>query len=180
MNNTINEYDQIRNMLGIVRQLTEQSNPLQQGMTSGQQQQPVQQAQQPQQQTPAGEKIMFDDIKTVGFLKSQSLPAGGRNAFKQIVGEFIKNTGLILDTVNITVEDNHIIITSDTIKNPNISTIKSITFDTNQDNPVAEVISGTVEISSDLTNLFQSIMLTYEDNQIGRNALVSATQQSQM
>ena len=122
------------------------------------------------------DKINFDDINTVGILNAQGLSDNVKNTVKSKIGEFIKNTGLILDTANITVQDNRVVITSDTIKNPNISTIQSITFDTNEDSPTAQVVSGTVEISSDLITLFQSIMLTYNDNQIGRNGLITATQ----
>ena len=174
----MNEYDQIRNMLGKVRLIKESfvnSNqndidvkPIGVNPSQGK-----------QQQQSNGEKIQFDDIKTIGFMNINGASPNVKNSVVSAVGEFIKNTGLILDTVNITVEDSRILITSNTIKNPNIDTIKSITFDTNEESPIAEVISGRIELSQDLISLFQSINLTYNDNQIGRNGLVTSTQGGQ-
>ena len=173
----MSEYDQIRNMLGKVRLIQESAiNGNQNNADYGLKPMINQNQQSQSQQTPNGEKIKFDDINTVGFMNSQNLRPEIKNNIIKTVGEFIKNTGLILDTVNLTVEDNRVVIMSNTIKNPNIDTIKSITFDTNEDAPVAEVISGRIEISNDLITLFQSISLTYNDNQIGRNGLVTSTQ----
>lgn len=179
----MDEYAQIRNMLGKVR-LIQESVPGAPTMGSAGSTTPTPEPApvenrieaQNQSQASSGEKFNFDDIKTVGILNAQGLSDNVKNTVKSTIGEFIKNTGLILDTANITVQDNRVVITSDTIKNPNISTIQSITFDTNEDSPTAQVVSGTVEISSDLITLFQSIMLTYNDNQIGRNGLITATQ----
>ena len=88
-----------------------------------------------------GEKIAFDDINTVGFLNSQkSLSDEVKNEITNTVGVFIKSTGLLLDTITINVEDSRIILNSETIKNPGIDSIKSITFDTNNRSPPREKI----------------------------------------
>ena len=124
-----------------------------------------------------GEKIAFDDINTVGFLNSQkSLSDEVKNEITNTVGVFIKSTGLLLDTITINVEDSRIILNSETIKNPGIDSIKSITFDTNNEDPQMEVITGTIGLDNDIISLLQTISSTYNDNQIGRNKLISITQ----
>jgi hypothetical protein len=128
-------------------------------------------------ETPSGEKIMFDDINTVGFLDSQStLSDQVKNEITTAVGVFVKATGLLLDTVTINVEDSRIILSSETIKNPGIGSIKMITFDTNNEDPQMEVISGTIDLNTDVISLLQTIVSTFKDNQIGRNKLISITQ----
>jgi hypothetical protein len=124
-----------------------------------------------------GEKIAFDDINTVGFLNSQkSLSDEVKNEITNTVGVFIKSTGLLLDTITINVEDSRIILNSETIKNPGIDSIKSITFDTNNEDPQMEVITGTIGLDNDIISLLQTISSTYNDNQIGRSKLISITQ----
>jgi hypothetical protein len=128
-------------------------------------------------ETPSGEKITFDNINTVGFLDSQSaLSDQVKNEITTAVGVFVKATGLLLDTITINVEDSRIILSSETIKNPGIGSIKLITFDTNNEDPQMEVISGTIGLDTDVVNLLQTIVSTFKDNQIGRNKLVSVTQ----
>jgi hypothetical protein len=128
-------------------------------------------------ETPSGEKIMFDDINTVGFLDSQStLSDQVKNEITTAVGIFVKATGLLLDTITINVEDSRIILSSETIKNPGIGSIKMITFDTNNEDPQMEIISGTIDLNTDVISLLQTIVSTFKDNQIGRNKLISITQ----
>lgn len=165
--NLITETDQIRNMLGKVRLI--QENAFSQPAA------PVATQQQPQ-QTPAGEKIQFDGINTVGFMNAQNLRDDVKRSVTTAVGEFLKASGLILDTVNLNVQDSKVMITSDTIKNPGISAINSITFDTSQESPSIQVVAGTMSLDNDLIVLLQSVAKSFTDNQIGRNALISATQ----
>jgi hypothetical protein len=169
MNNLINETDQIRNMLGKIRLIQEDS--------FGQQPMPQQQVQPNQQttQTPSGEKIRFDDINTVGFMNG-NIRDDIKNNVKTAVGAFIKATGLLMDTVNITVENEKINIVSDTIKNPAMTAIKSITFDTDGASPYFELVGGKLEITKDLANLIQNISRTFEDPQVGKTALITSTQ----
>jgi hypothetical protein len=65
---------------------------------------------------------------------------------------------------------------SETLKNPGTDTIKSMVFDTNDNDPKMEVISGVISLDSDLINLMQTVTRVFNDNQIGRNKLVSLTQ----
>ena len=67
-------------------------------------------------------------------------------------------------------------MTTETIKNTGIDAIKSIKFDTDEENPQMDVISGTIGLDVDIINLLQTITKSYNDNQIGRNKLISATQ----
>ncbi len=173
MKKSINEYDQIRNMLGKIRLIQED---ITQGQAPTQQPMPQQQpAMQKPQQTPSGEKIQFDDITTVGFMNG-NVRDEIKNNVKTAVGAFIKATGLLMDTVNITVEDEKINITSDTLKNPAMDAIKSITFDTDEESPYFEMVAGRLDITPDLSNLIQTISRTFNDPQIGKTALITSTQ----
>jgi hypothetical protein len=174
MKNSISEYDQIRNMLGKIRLIKEDVTPNQM-QQSGMQQQGMQQQGMQQAKTPSGEKISFDDINTVGFI-SGDVRDEIKNSIKMAVGSFIKATGLLMDTVNIMVEDDKITIVSDTLKNSAMTTIKSVTFDTDQESPYFEVVNGKIDITEDFTNLVQTISRTFNDPQIGKTALITSTQ----
>lgn len=169
----ISEYDQIRKGLEKIRSLKEE-------ITRDSEVIELNQVNNDPEVTPdgkVGEKIAFDDINTVGFLNSQkSLSDGAKNEITNTVGIFIKSTGLLLDTITINVEDSRIILNSETIKNPGIDSVKSITFDTNNEDPQMEVITGTIGLDNDIISLLQTISSTYNDNQIGRNKLISITQ----
>jgi hypothetical protein len=170
----INEYDQIRKSLAAIRTLKEEVSRGDQMINlSPSDDNDIES----NNETPSGEKIMFDDINTVGFLDSQSaLSDQVKNEITTAVGVFVKATGLLLDTITINVEDSRIILSSETIKNPGIGSIKMITFDTNNEDPQMEIISGTIDLNTDVISLLQTIVSTFKDNQIGRNKLVSVTQ----
>jgi hypothetical protein len=168
----INEHDQIRNMLSKVRMITEEAitNNNDSIMVNPEETEN-------QEQTKEGEKVTFDGINTVGFLKAQGdLDDATKATIITSVGEFLKSTGLLLDIVSIFIEDSRIIMTTETIKNPGIDAIKSIKFDTDEENPQMDVISGPIGLDVDIINLLQTITKSYNDNQIGRNKLISATQ----
>ena len=170
----INEYDQIRKSLAAIRTLTEEVSRSNQMINLSPSDDNDTES---NNETPSGEKIMFDDINTVGFLDSQSaLSDQVKNEITTAVGVFVKATGLLLDTITINVEDSRIILSSETIKNPGIGSIKMITFDTNNEDPQMEVISGTIDLNTDVISLLQTIVSTFKDNQIGRNKLISITQ----
>jgi hypothetical protein len=170
----INEYDQIRKSLAAIRTLKEEVSRSNQMINLSPSDDNDTES---NNETPSGEKIMFDDINTVGFLDSQSaLSDQVKNEITTAVGVFVKATGLLLDTVTINVEDSRIILSSETIKNPGIGSIKMITFDTNNEDPQMEVISGTIDLNTDVISLLQTIVSTFKDNQIGRNKLISITQ----
>jgi len=169
MKKLINEYDQIRNMLGKIRTIKEDTTRYQQSMSM---EQPNQQQ---TRQTPSGEKIQFDDITTVGFING-NVRDEIKNNVKAAVGVFIKSTGLLMDTVNITIEDEKINITSDTLKNPAMNAIKSITFDTDEESPYFEMVAGRLDITPDFSNLIQTISRTFNDPQVGKTALITSTQ----
>ena len=170
----INEYDQIRKSLAAIRTLKEEVSRSNQIINLSPSDDNDTES---NNETPSGEKITFDNINTVGFLDSQSaLSDQVKNEITTAVGVFVKATGLLLDTITINVEDSRIILSSETIKNPGIGSIKLITFDTNNEDPQMEVISGTIGLDTDVVSLLQTIVSTFKDNQIGRNKLVSVTQ----
>jgi hypothetical protein len=170
----INEYDQIRKSLAAIRTLKEEVSRSNQIINLSPSDDNDTES---NNETPSGEKIMFDDINTVGFLDSQSaLSDQVKNEITTAVGVFVKATGLLLDTITINVEDSRIILSSETIKNPGIGSIKMITFDTNNEDPQMEIISGTIDLNTDVISLLQTIVSTFKDNQIGRNKLISITQ----
>jgi hypothetical protein len=170
----INEYDQIRKSLAAIRTLKEEVSRGDQMINLSPSDDNDTES---NNETPSGEKITFDNINTVGFLDSQSaLSDQVKNEITTAVGVFVKATGLLLDTITINVEDSRIILSSETIKNPGIGSIKLITFDTNNEDPQMEVISGTIGLDTDVVSLLQTIVSTFKDNQIGRNKLVSVTQ----
>ena len=167
----LNEHDQIRNMLGKIRLLKEdtmQDNPAEINVNT---------SDETDNTNKDGYKVNFDNINTVGFIKSQEkLSDDVKTSVTTAVGEFLKATGLILDTVTIMVDDSHVVLSSETIKNPGIDSIKSVIFDTNEDDPQIEVISGSIKLDNDMINLLQTLTKTFNDNQVGKNKLVSATQ----
>jgi hypothetical protein len=171
--NTVNEYDQIRNMLGKIRLIKEDvepTNPAQINVTNPN-------TAEEETTNKSGEKVTFDGINTVGFLSTQdAISDDVKNSITTSVGEFLKGTGLIMDTVNITVDDGQVVLSTETIKNPGLDAIKSITFDTDEENPKVDVVAGLIELNNDVINVLQSVAKTYNDNQIGRNKLITATQ----
>jgi len=171
--NTVNEYDQIRNMLGKIRLIKEDvepANPAQINVTNPN-------TAEEETTNKSGEKVTFDGINTVGFLSTQdAISDDVKNSITTSVGEFLKGTGLIMDTVNITVDDGQVVLSTETIKNPGLDAIKSITFDTDEENPKVDVVAGLIELNNDVINILQSVAKTYNDNQIGRNKLITATQ----
>ena len=167
----INEYEQIRKSLAKIRALNEETE-----MVNLKQNKPEQGS---EETTKSGDEITFDGINTTGFLNSQeNLSDEVKSSLTIAIGEFIKASGLLLDTISINVEDSRIIMKSETIKNPGTDSIKSVVFDTNEDNPQIEVISGSLSLSPDFVNMIQTITTVFTDNQIGRNKLVSLTQGS--
>lgn len=167
--NIINEYDQIRKSLATIRALNEDNEMINLNQDGSEQN--------GEETTKSGDEITFDGINTTGYLNSQEgLSDDVKSALTTSVGEFIKASGLLLDTIAINVEDSRIIMRSETIKNPGTDNIKSVVFDTNEDDPQIEVISGAISLDSDIINLMQTMARVFNDNQIGRNKLVSLTQ----
>ena len=95
----INEYDQIRKSLAAIRTLKEEVSRSNQMINLSPSDDNDTES---NNETPSGEKIMFDDINTVGFLDSQSaLSDQVKNEITTAVGVFVKATGLLLDTITI-------------------------------------------------------------------------------
>jgi hypothetical protein len=167
--NIINENDQIRKSLAKIRALRENEEMINLSSDS--------EENNGEETTKSGEEIKFDGINTVGYLNSrEGLSDEVKNGLTTAIGEFIKASGLLLDTISINVEDSRIIMRSETIKNPGTDSIKSIVFDTDENDPQIEVIGGTIVLDNDLITMIQTAGRTFSDNQIGRNKLVSLTQ----
>lgn len=122
-----------------------------------------------------GEKVQFDGINTVGFLETP-INDNIKNNLITAIGEFIKATGLLMNSINISVGDGRVILNTETLKNPGIENIRAITIDTESDYPKIDFISGSMNLDQDLIMLLQNIYKTYVDNQVGRERLVTATQ----
>jgi hypothetical protein len=167
----INENDNIRNMIGIVRTLKESVPNAPVPSSNNNFTEPEGET-----QTKRGEKVTFDGINTVGFLTLSGVDESVKNNIINVIGEFLKATGLLLDTVSILAEDNRIIIASDTIKNANFEALASITFDTEQEAPQIGFVNGNMDLTNDTAKLLQSIATSYYDNQVGRNKIITATQ----
>lgn len=123
-----------------------------------------------------GEKVTFDDIQTIGYYKSEGLDSDIKNGVIGAVGEFLKATGLIIKMVNILAEDGRVILQTDTVKNASINEIAKITFDTNLEHIQISINSESLSLTEDMVSLFQAIVTTYNDQQVGRDRLISATQ----
>lgn len=122
-----------------------------------------------------GEKVQFDSINTIGFLNSGSnLP--NKQQIIQSIGNFLKGTGLILTTVNINIEDGRVILKTDSIKNPGMEIVKSISFDTEQESPQLQIVGGVLNLTPDFTSLIQGISSTYNDPKIGREFMIQSFQ----
>lgn len=125
-----------------------------------------------------GEKIQFNNIKAVGFLKNLTgtqLDQQTKDNVVSAVEDFIKGSGLILSILDIRVFNGRIILFSNTIQNPGIDFIKSITIDTNLDDPKLDFLSSDVNVNADYMTLIGNLTKTYKDNQVGRQKLVQAS-----
>ena len=161
----VNENNQIRAMLGKIRKLKEEVESNQEAIFSDS-----------DSDNTGGEKVTFNDIQTIGFYNSDGLGEEIKDNIVSAIGEFIKGTGLLIKTINIMAEDGRIVLTSETIKNPSTSNIKQITVDTDLESPELTVSGNNLSLTDELVSLFQSLLTTYNDKQIGRERLVSATQ----
>jgi hypothetical protein len=169
MEKNINEYDQIRKSLAVIRSLNEDMEMINLKRDGSEQNS--------EEVTKSGDEVNFDGINTIGFFNSQeNISDEVKSTLTTAIGEFIKASGLLLDTIAINIEDSRVIMKSETIKNPGFDSIKSIVFDTNDGDPKLEVISGIISLDPDLINLMQTITRTFNDNQIGRDNLISLTQ----
>lgn len=162
----VNEYNQIRKMLGKVRKLKEEAEQNQNNVFSDN----------PNISNNIGKKVIFNDIQTVGFYKSSGLDNNIKDNVVNAVGEFIKASGLLIKTINIMAEDGRIVLTTDTIKNPSTTNISQIIIDTNLESPEFTISGDNLSLTDELVTLFQSLLTSYNDIQIGREHLVSATQ----
>lgn len=119
--------------------------------------------------------VVFDDIETKGHLINNGIEQEKETAVVSSIGEFLKNSGLLLEHVFITLDSNRIVITSEHIKNPELVSIKAISFDTNQEYPLITFIDTQTELSDEFVNLLSLIGRTYKDNNIGRNKLITVS-----
>lgn len=117
--------------------------------------------------------VVFDDIETKGHLINNGIEQKKETTVVSSIGEFLKNSGLLLEHVFITLDSNRIVITSEHIKNPELVSIKAISFDTNQEYPLITFIDTQTELSDEFVNLLSLIGRTYKDNNIGRNKLIT-------
>jgi hypothetical protein len=159
----INEYDSMKYFLNKIRKPN-----LNEGLMGQQQPSPE-----------SGEKVNFNDIKTVGFLKNNTgapFTDQYRNQVIMAIGEFLKESGLILSVVNIELYNGRIVISSNTVNNPGVDFVKNILIDTKEDNPKFELVSGDTNINSDYMNLIGNLTRTYNDPKIGRDNLAQVAQ----
>jgi hypothetical protein len=129
-----------------------------------------------------GEELTFDKINTVGYLSKADdvqLSDESKTEFTKVIGDFIDATGLMLPYVNIRLENGRVILTADVIKNPTLDVVKEIVIDTNDEDPKINLIGGTLILNQDLLNLLNTTSRSYNDRQIGRNALIKITQNKQ-
>jgi hypothetical protein len=129
-----------------------------------------------------GEELTFDKINTIGYLSKADdvqLPDESKTEFTKVIGDFIDATGLMLPYVNIRLENGRVILTADVIKNPTLDVVKEIVIDTNDEDPKINLIGGTLILNQDLLNLLNTTSRSYNDRQIGRNALIKITQNKQ-
>ena len=125
-----------------------------------------------------GEKMEFEGINTVGYLSKAEdvqLSDTSRDEFEKAVGEMIKATGILTPYVNVRLENGRVIITTDVIKNPSLESVKELVIDTDNEDPIINLVGGTLTLNQDLLNLMNTISRTYNDPQIGRNNLVKTT-----
>lgn len=126
--------------------------------------------------TSGAEKVQFDGLNTVGFLSIGEVSNSvNKDRLVNAIGEFIKSANLILASINIQVTDGRVFITSDTIKNPGVGNVRSISVDTNNENPSVNM-SGDVDLNSEVIEFLQNIKVAYTEPQIGRENLVKSTQ----
>lgn len=126
-----------------------------------------------------GEELTFDKINTVGYLSKADdvqLSDESKTEFTKVIGDFINATGLMLPYVNIRLENGRVILTADVVKNPTLDVVKEIVIDTNDEDPKINLIGGTLILNQDLLNLLNTTSRSYNDQQIGRNALIKVTQ----
>lgn len=159
----ITEYGQIRNMLNKIRVLQENENDNINDVSLNNSEN-------------RGEKIMFDDIQTIGYYTSNDLSSDIKNSVTDAVGQFIKSTGLIIKAIDIMAEDGRVVLKTDTLKNPYTKNIRSITIDTDMQYPELTINGDTLSLSDELVSLLQALIEAYNDKQVGVDNLISSTQ----
>lgn len=150
MSKQLNENNEIRNSLNKIRKLVNEN-----------------------QSSSQYRDVTFDGIETKGHLRNNGIEQEKETPVVSAIGEFLKNSGLLLEHVFIILDSNRIVITSEHIKNPELVSIKAITFDTNQEYPLITFINTQTELSDEFVNLLSLIGRTYKDNNIGRNKLIA-------
>lgn len=128
-----------------------------------------------------GQSASLNDMpNTRAFLRNMTnndLSNEQRNNVLSSVSTFLKASGLILDMVDVQIFNGRLIITSANLKNPGVSDyIKSITVDTDLDDPKIAFIDPNVDIDSDYMTFVGTLTRAYNDNTVGRTKLIQSSQ----
>lgn len=128
-----------------------------------------------------GQAASLNDMpNTRAFLRNMTnndLSNEQRNSILGSVSAFLKASGLILDIADIQIFNGRLVVTSSNIKNPGVSDyIKTITVDTDLDDPKIAFIDPNVDIDSDYMTFVGALTRAYNDNTVGRTKLIQSSQ----
>jgi hypothetical protein len=119
--------------------------------------------------------IDFDEIDaSLKLMSNEELSDEIKQDITDKIEVFIKSSGLMINFASAMITSEYIKIKISTIKNPGVEVIKSITFDTRDENPTMDLISGEFELNKDFISFINAVNTAYYDNQVGRNALASS------
>lgn len=128
-----------------------------------------------------GQAVSLNDMpNTRAFLRNMTnndLTNEQRNSVLASVSEFLKASGLILDIVDVQIFNGRLVMISSNLKNPGVTDyIKTVTVDTDLDNPKIAFIDPNVDIDSDYMTFVGALTRAYNDNTVGRTKLIQSSQ----
>lgn len=128
-----------------------------------------------------GQAASLNDMpNTRAFLRNMTnndLTNEQRNNILASVSAFLKASGLILDIADVQVFNGRLVITSSNLRNPGITDyVKTVTIDTDLDDPKIAFIDPNVDIDSDYMTFVGALTRAYNDNTVGRTKLIQSSQ----
>lgn len=128
-----------------------------------------------------GQAASLNDMpNTRAFLRNMTNNDLGNEQRNNVLGSvsaFLKASGLILDIVDVQIFNGRLVITSSNIRNPGVTDyIKTVTVDTNLDDPKIAFIDPNVDIDSDYMTFVGTLTRAYNDNTVGRTKLIQSSQ----
>lgn len=112
----------------------------------------------------SGNKVSFDTISTEAIIDFGNIDQSKQDEVKKGFEELLKSSLLSAVNVNIKVNDNSFLITTNTVNNPKVECIASVKIDSTADSAEVEFKQGKASVNSELVNIIKGLHSLYEDN----------------